>query len=72
MLEHYFNEFLEHLKSLNYSKNTILSYENDLKEFLSFVKDKQIDRQLLRNYFIELFNKGYSQRTIIRKKSKLK
>jgi len=38
MLEHYFNEFLEHLKSLNYSKNTILSYENDLKEFLSFVK----------------------------------
>jgi site-specific recombinase XerD len=71
MLEHYFNEFLEHLKSLNYSKNTILSYENDLKEFLSFVKDKQIDKQLLRSYFIELFNRGYSQRTIIRKRASL-
>ncbi len=71
MLESYFKEFLEHLKSLNYSKNTILSYENDLKEFLNFVKDRSIDKNLLRNYFVELFNKGYSQRTIIRKRASL-
>ncbi len=67
----YLTEFLEHLKSLNYSNETIINYKMDLENFLEFFKDKEINKQHLRSYFIELFNKGYSQRSILRKRASL-
>ncbi|MEO0144775.1 MAG: tyrosine-type recombinase/integrase [candidate division WOR-3 bacterium] len=67
----YLDEFLEHLKLLNYSKETIESYRIDLEDFINFLKDEQINKQTIRNYFIELFNKGYSQKSILRKRSSL-
>lgn len=70
-MKEYIQEFLQHLISLNYSKETIESYKFDLQDFLTFLKDKEINKQTLRSYFIELFNRGYSQKSISRKRSSL-
>ncbi|MCS7244954.1 MAG: tyrosine-type recombinase/integrase [candidate division WOR-3 bacterium] len=70
-MREYFFEFIEQLNSLNYSKETIKSYKTDILEFLNFLKDKEIEKKIIRAFFIELFNKGYSQRTILRKRASL-
>jgi len=69
MLKNYLNEFLEHLKSLNFSENTIISYKFDIEEFIDFLKEREINKTTLREFFIFLFNKGYSQKSILRKRS---
>ncbi len=70
-MQNYLTEFLEHLKSLNYSNETIANYKMDLEDFLEFLKDKEINKQQLRSYFIELFNRSYSPRSILRKRASL-
>lgn len=61
-------EYLEYQK--NYSKYTIDSYEENLKEFLSFLNQecisniKEVNYQVLRNYMIFLYQKNYKKRTI--------
>ncbi len=61
------------------SKNTILSYVNDITEFLSFleqqlhIKDiKQVNRAIIRAFIAELKNLNYKNSSISRKISALK
>ena len=78
----YVQEYLSYLKiNLKYSPNTILSYENDLKQFeefliLTFGNNKidleEIELSLLKSFVAELFDKDYSKRSISRKISLLK
>ncbi len=56
------DDFINYLKNdKNYSKHTILSYENDLMQFLNYllilnkiVKIKEINHILLRKYIVYL------------------
>lgn len=78
----YIQEYLSYLKvSLNYSPHTISSYENDLKQFetflgLTFGKEEydlnDIELSLLKSFVADLFDEDYSKRSISRKISLLK
>jgi integrase/recombinase XerC len=78
----YIQEYLSYLKvSLNYSPHTIISYENDLKQFenfltLTFGKDEfdldQLELTILKSFVADLFDEDYSNRSISRKISLLK
>jgi len=71
------NDFINYLKNdKNYSKHTILSYENDLMQFLNYllllnkiVKIKEINHIVLRKYIVYLKENKYSRRSIARKTS---
>jgi len=78
----YIQEYLSYLKvSLNYSPHTITSYENDLKQFETFLtstfgKDEfelnNIELPILKSFIAGLFDEEYSTRSISRKISLLK
>jgi tyrosine recombinase XerC len=78
----YIQEYLSYLKvSLNYSPHTITSYENDLKQFetflsLTFGKNEfdlnDIELSILKSFVADLFDEDYSTRSISRKISLLK
>ncbi len=78
----FIQEYLSYLKiNLKYSPNTILSYENDLKQFEEFliltfgnegIDLNEIELSLLKSFVAELFDKNYSKRSISRKISLLK
>ena len=69
MLREYFDEFLKYLSTMGRSERTIEAYEMDLREFLSFLGDKPPTVPNVRAFFRHLFEKGYSERTIRRKRS---
>ncbi len=69
MLQEYFDDFLKYLATMGRSERTIEAYEMDLKEFLSFLEDKPPTVSNVRAFFRYLFEKGYSERTIRRKRS---
>ncbi len=72
--------FLEYLQlEKKYSKHTIEAYQNDLISFQEFIKVEfqQLDLEnvnynQIRNWIVNLVNKGISNRTINRKMSSLK
>ncbi len=72
--------FLVHLKKeKNFSKNTLISYETDLKELETFLEKKkgkvnfkEIDRNILRDFVIDLNLKKKSFITIARKISSIR
>ncbi len=71
-----FLSYLENQKG--YSSHTILNYDNDLKNFLSFLKReeihayKEIDYKLIRNYLNFLDERNFSKATIARHISSLR
>ncbi len=69
MLQEYFDDFLKYLATMGRSERTIEAYEMDLREFLSFLEDKPPTVSNVRAFFRYLFEKGYSERTIRRKRS---
>ncbi len=69
MLREYFDDFLKYLSTMGRSERTIEAYEMDLREFLSFLDDKPPTVSNVRAFFRYLFEKGYSERTIRRKRS---
>jgi len=74
------NDFLQYLQyEKNYSSHTVLSYQNDLKQFICFLETdtelfnpKEIVQADLRAWIMHLTDKGYTARTIARKISTLK
>jgi len=74
------NDFLNYLAyQKNYPKNTIKSYEKDIRLFFEYTKEKfkieepeKIERFHIREYFADLLKYGYKKRTIARKISSLK
>ncbi len=71
------NEFLKYLqKEKRYSVNTVNSYRRDLEQFYKFAQVPQTeiitDWRKIRNWIIDLTQKGISSRTIVRKLSALR
>src|SRR5690554_2892649 len=60
------------------SEHTLIAYENDLKQFISFLGSAELDRlvevkpKMIRNWVVELHDTGMSPRSIHRKISALK
>jgi len=60
-----------------FSDNTILAYQNDLNQFVKFIRSKlgdssslqwsQVNRDLLMNYIVNLKERHYSATTVARK-----
>lgn len=80
MLETYLKEYLYYLKiTKNLSKNTIKSYERDLKAYALFLKNNynfkdlnDIDKNHIQNFTRSLIRKGNSNSTITRKLSSIR
>lgn len=70
------NQFLKTLEyEQNYSVHTIKNYEHDLKEFVKFIKNKNIvsiEYNDIRQYLLYLFENKYEKKTIARKISTLR
>ncbi len=70
------NLFLEYLKEeRNYTNNTIVSYKNDIEEFIDFYSDLNILNLTyndIKDYLMFLYNKKYSNSTVSRKISSVK
>jgi integrase/recombinase XerC len=71
-------EFLNYIeKQRNFSKHTVLNYENDLNDFYDYLKKNNqkietVDYSFIRKYIVYLYNKNYSTSTISRHISTLK
>ncbi len=73
-------DFLNYLSSVkNLSPNTIEAYRRDLTSLFEYVRESHdienplnITRPVLQKYFRELFNSGYSRRSIRRKHSAIR
>ena len=68
----YIDKFLEYLKSVKkHSNNTIISYQDDLKELASVLNNNIIDinEEDIKKYLNYLYNKSYNKNTISRKLS---
>lgn len=62
-LENLLEEFADYLQTLNYAAHTINSYTKDLKEYIKFLEDNNIDfndatHYTIRDYFASLKNKN--------------
>lgn len=78
-MKYYLDEFLENIEyQRGYSENTIINYENDIEEFISFLKKegieklKDVDYGIVRFYLMELYNKKFSRNSVSRKLSSLR
>ena len=68
----YIEKFLEYLKSVKkHSDNTIISYQDDLKELASVLNNNIIDitEEDIKKYLNYLYDKSYNKNTISRKLS---
>ena len=75
MNEKLIEKFINYLKNeRNYSFNTVISYENDLKEFISLynVDIKTLQHKDINKYLKHLYDKKYNRNTISRKISAVK
>jgi len=75
----YIESFLQYLRfEKRCSEHTIVAYENDLKQFVSFLGSSRLDvlvnvkPKMIRNWVVELHDLGMSARSIHRKISALK
>ena len=70
------NDFMQYISSeRGYSKNTITSYEHDLKRFTEYCTKGDIttlDRRTIRHFLGHEFEKGYSSRTVARRLATIK
>lgn len=71
-------DFIDYLNSRNVSEHTIKSYENDIFQFLNFLKKNGINdfRDIkvihIRNFLSHLLDNGYSNTSVARKISSIK
>ncbi|QWC00643.1 site-specific tyrosine recombinase XerD [Mycoplasmatota bacterium] len=80
ILDTYLKEYLYYLKiTKNLSKNTINSYERDLKAYIQFIKDNyhfkdlnQVNKEHIQNFSRSLARKNNSNSTITRKLSSIR
>jgi integrase/recombinase XerC len=62
----------------NYSQHTLRSYDDDLMQFASFLNRQhiesydQVSKGIIRSFLGELYDEGYSKRTIVRKVASLR
>ncbi|PDH55479.1 MAG: tyrosine recombinase XerD, partial [alpha proteobacterium MED-G10] len=67
--------YIEYLfANKNLSKNTILSYKDDLKKFISFIEQndlKKLENNIIQNY-VKFLSKNFSPKSHSRKLSSLK
>ena len=76
-LENLLEEFADYLQTLNYAAHTINSYTKDLKEYIKFLEDNNIDfndatHYTIRDYFASLKNKKLKNATTSRHLSSIK
>lgn len=76
-LENILEEFADYLQTLNYAAHTINSYTKDLKEYIKFLEDNNIDfndatHYTIRDYFASLKNKKLKNATTSRHLSSIK
>ncbi len=72
--------FLHHLeRERRYSKHTITAYENDINHFIAFIEHfhpdaelREINRQIIRDWLVEMVDDELSARSIARRLSSLK
>lgn len=71
-------DFIDYLNSKNVSEHTIKSYENDILQFLNFLRKNGINNYRyikvvdIRNFLSNLLNNGYSNTSLARKISSIK
>ena len=75
----YLDEFINYLKyERNYSTNTIIAYENNIRNFLSYCKIKnvknmnEVNYQFIRGYISYLYKQKYQAKSITRMLSALR
>lgn len=75
----YLDEFISYLKyEKNYSNNTIIAYENNIRNFLSYCKIKNVKNmndvnyQFIRSYISYLYDQKYQAKSITRMLSALR
>lgn len=78
-MEELLSMFLENIEyQRGYSENTIINYENDIEEFINFLKSeninklKDVDYGTVRFYLMKLYDKKYSRNSVSRKLSSLR
>ena len=78
-MEELLSVFLENIEyQRGYSENTIINYENDIEEFINFLKSeniekiKDVDYSIVRFYLMSLYDKKYSRNSVSRKLSSLR
>lgn len=78
-MKYYLDDFLENIEyQRGYSENTIINYENDIEEFMSFLekegikKISEVNYDIVRFFLMELYNKKYSRNSVSRKLSSLR
>ena len=76
-LEDILDKFGDYLQTLNYAAHTINSYTKDLKEYIKFLEDNNIDfndanHYTIRDYFASLKNKKLKNATTSRHLSSIK
>lgn len=71
-------KFIDHLKVLDRSSNTIVAYQGDLEQFRDYLKEEGIERvdkietENIKNFKEALSNKDYTAKTISRKLNSVK
>lgn len=66
-------KFLHHLEVVRHaSPHTLRNYRLDLEAFLTFVKEKKVDKRVVRSYLAHLQIKGASKRTTLRHLSSIR
>lgn len=78
-IEKYLNKFIENLTAYRkYSKNTLVSYRNDLNNFLEFLNEnrieklEQISKRTIQRFMIFLSERNFTPKSIARKLSSLR
>lgn len=78
-MKEYETSFLDYLKYQKaYSENTIISYKNDIDEFLNFMNKENIDNinnvdySVVRFYLMDLYNQKFGRNSVSRKLSSLR
>jgi len=78
-MEKYLSDFKKYIDcQRGYSINTIINYENDIKEFLEFLNKENIENiknvnySLVRFYLMDLYDKKFSRNSVSRKLSSLR
>ncbi len=71
-------KFIDHLKALDRSSNTIVAYRGDLEQFMEYLKEEEIEEvdkietENIKGFKEALSNKDYTAKTISRKLNSVK
>ncbi len=71
-IDDHIKRFLSYLFQENYSKHTIRNYKVDLEDWFSYLKEREPDYHIAREYLGTLLNKKVSRKTIARRLSSLR